>query len=580
MIRKLLSYVKAYRKQSILAPAFMTAEVLLEITIPFVMAKMVNDGMSKGDLRYTMLMGALMVALGFFSMIMGALSGRFAAHAGAGFAANLRSALFEKVQDFSFKNIDHFATSSLVMRLTTDITNVQNTYMMCLRMAVRSPIMMIGATAMAVNLNARLSLIFFIAVPVLGGIMALIMVKGYPLFGEMLKKYDLLNATVQENLTAIRVVKAFVREDYEQIKFDQEAQAVKNAQARAERLIIWAMPIMQLCLYGCIMAVLWFGGNMVIGSENLIGGFRIGDLISFISYCGQILMSLMMLSMVFMMLVVSRACAVRIVEVLDEPLDITDEDANTQLRVKDGSITFEQVSFSYGGGQGKMALENIDFTIESGQTVGILGGTGSGKTTLVQLIPRLYDATKGHVRVGGQDVRDYTLDELRKNVSMVLQNNELFSGTIRDNLKWGDENATDEEIIAACKSARAHDFITSFPDGYDTDLSRGGVNLSGGQKQRLCIARALLKKPKVLILDDSTSAVDTATDAAIRCAFSQQIAGTTKLIIAQRVTSVMEADKIIILDDGRISAMGDHETLMRESAIYREVYDSQQKGVA
>ncbi|MEG1193388.1 MAG: ABC transporter ATP-binding protein [Clostridia bacterium] len=576
MYRRLIQYVGKYKKYALLTPITIVGEVILEVMIPTVMALMIDGGiMGAGGVAFTVKMGLLMVGMAFLSLCFGALSGRFAAQAGMGFAKNLRAALFGKVQDFSFKNVDRFSSASLVTRLTTDVTNMQTAFMMTLRMAIRAPLMLVFAAIMAVKLNAQLSLVFVVVLPVLGVTIYWVLSKAYPRFGEMLKKFDKLNAGVQENLIAIRVVKAFVREDYEKVKFEEEAAAVKNAQVRAEKLVNLMMPVMQLVMNLSIVMVLWIGGTMIAG-----GTFAIGELSGFITYITQILMSLMMMSMVFMMLVISRASASRIGEVLDERIDIVDGQGAGVPAVADGSVVFDHVSFSYSGDEAHLSLFDINLNIPAGATVGILGGTGSAKTTLVQLIPRLYDATAGRVLVGGRDVREYPLKVLRDSVAMVLQKNVLFSGTIRENLLWGDEHATDAELIAACKAAQAHEFILSFPNGYETVLGQGGVNLSGGQKQRLCIARALVKKPKVLILDDSTSAVDTATDARIREAFATQLADTTTLVIAQRVTSVMDADQIIVLDDGRVSATGTHAELMRTSAIYRDVYDAQQKGVA
>ncbi|MEG0936104.1 MAG: ABC transporter ATP-binding protein [Clostridia bacterium] len=576
MYRRLIQYVGKYKKYALLTPITIVGEVILEVMIPTVMALMIDGGiMGAGGVAFTVKMGLLMVGMAFLSLCFGALSGRFAAQAGMGFAKNLRAALFGKVQDFSFKNVDRFSSASLVTRLTTDVTNMQTAFMMTLRMAIRAPLMLVFAAIMAVKLNAQLSLVFVVVLPVLGVTIYWVLSKAYPRFGEMLKKFDKLNAGVQENLIAIRVVKAFVREDYEKVKFEEEAAAVKNAQVRAEKLVNLMMPVMQLVMNLSIVMVLWIGGTMIAG-----GTFAIGELSGFITYITQILMSLMMMSMVFMMLVISRASASRIGEVLDERIDIVDGQGAGVPAVADGSVVFDHVSFSYSGDEAHLSLFDINLNIPAGATVGILGGTGSAKTTLVQLIPRLYDATAGRVLVGGRDVREYPLEVLRDSVAMVLQKNVLFSGTIRENLLWGDEHATDAELIAACKAAQAHEFILSFPNGYETVLGQGGVNLSGGQKQRLCIARALVKKPKVLILDDSTSAVDTATDARIREAFATQLADTTTLVIAQRVTSVMDADQIIVLDDGRVSATGTHAELMRTSAIYRDVYDAQQKGVA
>ena len=576
MIRKISGYVGAYKKYAFLAPLTIVGEVIMEVLIPLVMAHIIDVGIQgDGGMRYTVLMGLLMVVMACVSLCFGALSGKFAAMAGMGFAKNVRKALFDKVQDYSFKNVDRLSTASLVTRLTTDVTNVQNAFMMLVRMAVRAPIMLICALFLSISINASLAAVFLVVIPVLAILLYLIASNAHPRFTAMLKRYDRLNARVQENLIAIRVVKAFVREDYERVKFEEEAEAVRSAQVHAEKLVILNMPIMQICMYGCIVAVLWFGGNMIAG-----GAMAIGELSSFISYITQILMSLMMLSMIFIMCVLSRASLVRICEALDEQIDIRDDGADPNLKVENGAIDFENVSFSYAGAGGRMTLSDVDLHIHAGETIGILGGTGSSKTTFVQLIDRLYDATEGRVLVGGHDVREYTLDNLRAGVSVVLQKNVLFSGTIRDNLRWGDEHATDEQIEQACRAAQAHDFIMSFPNGYDTVLGQGGVNVSGGQKQRLCIARALLKNPKILILDDSTSAVDTATDASIRQALRGALPNTTKLIIAQRVASVMEADRILVLDEGRVVAFAPHEQLLKESEIYREVYTSQLKGVA
>ncbi|MCM1524615.1 MAG: ABC transporter ATP-binding protein/permease [Ruminococcus sp.] len=573
MIKKLLSCVGEYKKYAIATPLVMVGEVLMEVLIPLVMAKIVDVGIGNKDVSYTVKMGLLMAGMALLSLACGALGGKFAAKAGMGFAKNVRKKLFDKVQDFSFANVDKFSTSSLVTRLTTDVTNVQNTFMMMLRMAVRSPFMLIFALIMAISINSELAVVFLAAIPVLGISMGLITTKAFPRFEKMLEKYDALNSRVQENLVGIRVVKAFVREKFEGEKFVASADDVRAAQVRAEKIVIMGQPIMQITMYVCIVAVLYFGGNMVMD-----GKFMIGELSSFISYVTQILMSLMMLSMIFVMTTISLASMHRIVEVFDEVPDIGDENADGNVMPNDGSIVFDNVSFSYAKDKDNLTLKNISLDIKSGETIGIIGGTGSAKTTLVQLIPRLYDVMDGSITVGGHDVREYKLDNLRNEVAMVLQKNVLFSGTIKDNLKWGNENASDEEIERACRQAQAHDFIIGFPDGYDTDMGQGGVNVSGGQKQRLCIARALLKKPKIVILDDSTSAVDTATDAKIRSAFKEELADTTTIIIAQRISSVSEADRIIVLEDGEINAFDTHDNLLKNNAIYREVYQSQQKG--
>lgn len=573
MYKTIFSHIGNYKKQAILAPVTIIGEVAMEVTIPLVMAHIIDDGIRQGKVSYVAAMGGVMVLMALFSLIFGALSGRFAAVAAMGFAKNLRSALFRKVQDFSFSNVDKFSTASLTTRLTTDVTNIQNAFMMFIRMAFRSPMMFIFATIMAVRQNAKLSLVFLVSVPILGAAVFTIVAKAHPRFEKMLSRYDSMNAKVQENLTGIRVVKAFSRENYENERFTERTDEVRAAQFFAEKLVILNMPIMQLCMYATITAIIWFGGKMAV-----VGDIQTGELSSFIMYVGQILMSLMMLSMLFIMFVISRASMERIYEVLKEEPSIKDAENGSQISAQDGSISFRNVSFSYFDDMNNLALENISLDIRSGKTIGIIGGTGSSKSSLVQLIPRLYDATQGEVIVGGHSVRDYPLETLRNQVAMVLQKNVLFSGTIRDNLKWGDENATDEEMIDACKSACAHDFIMDFPDGYDTDLGQGGVNVSGGQKQRLCIARALLKKPKIIILDDSTSAVDTATDSSIRAAFREKLSDTTTIIIAQRISSVQDADRIIVMDGGKITDIGTHDELMKTSTIYREVYDSQQKG--
>lgn len=561
-----------YKKQAILSPITIIGEVAMEVTIPLVTAEIIDNGIKAENVPYVAKMGLLMVCMALLSLVFGALAARFSAVAGMGFAKNLRSAMFKKVQDFSFANVDKFSTASLTTRLTTDVTNLQMAFMMLIRMAFRSPIMLVLATIMAVRTNAKLSLVFIAAIPVLAIALFFIATNAFPRFNVMLRKYDDMNAKIQENLVGIRVVKAFAREGYEKKRFTDNTEAVRKAQYFAEKLVILNMPIMQLCMYGSIVAILWFGGNMAAD-----GSMDTGVLSSFIMYVTQILMSLMMLSMLFIMFIISRASMERVYEVLSEEPAIKGAE-DSDVSAEDGSISFRNVSFSYFSDMNNLALENVSFDIKSGETIGIIGGTGSSKTTLVHLIPRLYDATEGQVLVGGHDVKEYSLDTLREQVAMVLQKNVLFSGTIRDNLKWGDENASDEEIIEACKAACAHDFITGFPEGYDTNLGQGGVNVSGGQKQRLCIARALLKKPKIIILDDSTSAVDTATDSSIRKAFREKLSETTTIIIAQRITSVKDADRIFVMDDGKIVDIGTHDELMKSSSIYREVYESQQKG--
>lgn len=572
MIKKLAACIGEYKKFAIVTPFIMLGEAVMDIVLPLIMANMIDYGIQAKDIGYTIKMGVLMIVCTLIALICGAGGGITAAHAATGFSKNLRAKLFKKVQTFSFSNIDRFSTASLVTRLTTDVTNTQNAFQMLIRMAVRSPVMLIGAAVMAIRINPELSAIFLVVIPILGICLFLVMSRAHPRFQAMMEKYDALNNSVQENLTAIRVVKAFVREDYEDKKFKTSADNVRRAQLFAEKLIILNSPIMQLCMYGCILAVLWFGGNMVVA-----GTFEIGKLSSFISYVTQTLMSLMMLSMVIMMITISLASMHRIVEVLNEEPDLK-EDSNPVMEVKDGSIEFDHVNFAYSGKADNLILKDINLSIKSGETIGIIGGTGSAKSTLVQLIPRLYDIVSGEIKVGGINVTKYDTEVLRNQVAMVLQKNVLFSGTIRDNLKWGNENATDEEILEACKAADAYEFIESFPYGLDTDLGQGGVNVSGGQKQRLCIARALLKKPKIIILDDSTSAVDTATDARIRAAFRKNLAGTTTIIIAQRITSVQDADKVIVLDEGRIDAFDTPENLLKTNEIYREVYKQQQKG--
>lgn len=574
MFKKLIPYAYKYRFSSILAPLTVVGEVVMEVYIPMLMAKIVDVGIANRDIGYVVRIGGLMLLLALMALIFGVLSSKFAAEASMGFGTEVRGALFDKVQGFSFKNIDKFSTASLVTRLTTDVTNTQTAFMMSIRVLVRAPVMLISATFMAFSINSSLVVVFAVAIPFLVVFLVIMAANAFPRFQAMLKKYDGLNSSVQENLVAIRVVKAFVRADYEKKKFKATNDDLREASIRAEKVMVLGMPIMQFTMYSCIVAILWFGGRMIVA-----GGMQTGELISFISYVTQILMSLMMIMMVFIMLVTSRASMARIVEVLDETPDIVDA-KEKGARASDGSVEFSGVSFKYSDTAREDTLQEINLRINSGETVGIIGGTGSAKTTLVQLIPRLYDVTSGSVRVGGHDVREYALEELRSAVSMVLQKNVLFSGTIRENLLWGDEHATEEEIVSACKAAAADEFIRSFPQGYDTDLGQGGVNVSGGQKQRLCIARALIKKPKILILDDSTSAVDTATDSQIRAALKNTRGEVTTIIIAQRITSVCDADKIIVMDDGKINAIGTHEELLATNEIYKDVYDSQQKGVA
>ena len=575
MIKKLAPYIGQYKKYAILSPLLVAGEVVFEVFIPLLMAQIVDVGIPNQDFGYVLEMGGLMVLMAVIALILGALCARFSVVASNGFAKNLRMQLFRQVEAFSFKNTDKFSTASLITRMTNDVTNIQQAFQMCIRMLARSPMMLIMAMVMAIRISPDLSLIMLCAIPILGGVVWLISRLAFPRFEAMLKKYDHMNARTQENLIAIRVVKAYVRGEYETVQFADAAAALKNAQRRAEKLLVATMPIMQITMYSCILLVLWFGGQDILG-----GSLLTGELMSFISYITQILMSLMMMAMVFVNLVLSEASGKRIVEVLDEVPAINDRNADKELTVKDGSIRFNDVCFSYSENPDNLVLSHINLDIRPGETIGIIGQSGSAKTSLVQLIPRLYDVLSGSVEVGGRDVRDYPIETLRRQVGMVLQKSVLFSGTIKENLKWGNQQATDQQIEAACRAAQAHDFIMSFPDGYDTELGQGGVNVSGGQKQRLCIARALLKDPKIMILDDSTSAVDTATDAAIRKAFLEKHRDTTMLIIAQRITSVMDADRILVLHEGQINGMGTHEELMQTNEIYQDIYHSQQKGVA
>ncbi len=575
VLKKLSRYVGKYRIYAILSPILVALEVVFEVAIPFLMANIVDVGVPNQDYLYIFKMGGLMVLMAVCALALGALCARCAVVASNGFAMNLRMAMFSKVESFAFKNTDKFSTASLITRMTNDITNIQQAFQMIIRMLARSPMMLILATVMAVRISRELSVIILCAIPFLGAAMFILSKMAFPRFEAMLKKYDSMNARTQENLIAIRVVKAFVRGDYESVKFADAAGALKTAQRRAEKVLVAGSPLMQMTMYLCILLVLWFGAGDIVGGTLLTG-----QLMSFISYISQILVSLMMIMMVFVNLVLSTASAKRILEVLDEVPAIDDSAQFAGAEVADGSVVFDDVCFSYSDNADNLTLSHIDLAIRSGETVGIIGGSGSAKTTLVQLIPRLYDVLSGSVRVGGRDVREYPIHVLRGAVGMVLQKNVLFSGTIKENVKWGDPGASDEAVIAACKAAQAHDFILSFPDGYDTELGQGGVNVSGGQKQRLCIARALLNKPKLLILDDSTSAVDTATDAAIRDAFARVHADTTVLIIAQRIASVMDADRILVMHDGAVNGLGTHDELMASNEIYREVYESQQRGVA
>ncbi len=572
MIRKLAGCVREYKRASILTPIFVTMEVVMEVIIPLLMARLIDLGIDQGDMAMIVRLGLALVLSTMVSLAFGALSGKYAAAASAGFAKNLRKDMYERVQDFSFSNIDRFSTSSIVTRLTTDVTNVQNAFQMIIRVAVRAPIMLVFSLGMAFSVNPSLSLIFLAAIPVLGLGLYLVASRAHPIFERVFKTYDRLNTVVQENLRGIRVVKSYVREDHERAKFGGVSESIYQDFSRAEKLLALNSPLMQFSMYACMLLISWFGARLIVGSS-----MTTGELMSLISYATQILSSLMMLSMVFVMITISRASAERIVEILEEKSDLKDSEQPVGP-IKDGSIVFRDVSFGYQGKNGQLCLEHINLAIPAGSTVGIIGGTGSAKTTLVQLIPRLYDATCGSVFVGGEDVRRYELHTLRNAVSMVLQKNELFSGTIKENLRWGREDATDEELVEACRVAQADEFIQGFPEGYDTYIEQGGANVSGGQKQRLCIARALLKRPKILILDDSTSAVDTATDAKIRQAFREQLPDTTKLIIAQRISSIQDADLILVMDGGRILEMGNHEELMERSEVYREVYTSQMKG--
>ena len=589
MLKTLGAHIKEFKKASILTPIFMILEVILETLIPLFMASIIDDGVKKEDMRHIIITGAIMVVLALLGLLVGVLGGKYGAEASTGFARNLREAMYNNIQTFSFSNIDKFSTAGLVTRLTTDVTNVQNAYQMILRMCMRAPSSLIFAMIMAFTISPRLASIYLIAVIVLGTLLILIMKAAMKYFSQVFKKYDDLNASVQENVSAIRVVKAYVREDFEKKKFGAASENVYNMFVKAEKILSFNSPLMQFTVYTCILGISWLGAHMVV-SDTL----STGQLMSLLTYCMNILMSLMMLSMIFVMVSMSISSARRIAEVLDEKADIVNPE-NPVLTVVDGSIDFDNVEFSYNKPRNndtdtnnissdidkcdnKPVLEDINLHIKAGETIGIIGGTGSSKSSLVNLISRLYDVTSGVLKVGGLDVKDYDLEVLRNEVSVVLQKNVLFSGSIYDNLRWGDKNATDEECKRACKLACADEFIETLPDGYNTYIEQGGANVSGGQRQRLCIARALLKKPKILILDDSTSAVDTATDAKIRKAFAEEIPNTTKIIIAQRISSVSHADRIVVMDNGRINGVGTHEELLANNEIYRDVYESQTSG--
>ena len=579
MIKKLARYIKGYKKDSILTPIFVMLEVIMEVLIPFLMADLIDKGIDGGNIPLIIKLGVALLIGAFISLFFGALAGKTAATASAGFAKNLRKGMFYNIQDFSFSNVDKFSNSSLITRLTTDVTNVQMSYQMIIRNAARSPLMLVFALTAAFGISSKLSLIFLTMIPVLGIGLYLIIKNAFPIFERVFKSYDNLNRIVQENLSGIRVVKSFIREEHEIDKFSKTSEEISKDFIKAEKLLAFNMPLMQFSVYSCMLLLSWFGARAVVASGNNPAlGLSTGQLMSLITYTMQILMSLMMLSMVLVMITISKASARRIVEVLDEQTDIKNP-SSPVYEVENGDIEFENVNFKYSDSADKLCLENINIKIKSGETIGIIGGTGSSKTTLVQLIPRLYDVSSGAVKVGGIDVRNYDIESLRKSVSMVLQKNVLFSGTIKENLKWGNPDATDEEIKEACSIAQADGFIENFPDKYETYIEQGGTNVSGGQKQRLCIARALLSNPKVLILDDSTSAVDTKTDSHIRKELLSSMPNTTKIIIGQRISSISEADKILVMDDGKIVDYGTHQELIKSSSIYREVYESQSKGV-
>ena len=575
MIKTLAAHIKEYKKASIATPFFMILEVIMETLIPFLMATLVDDGINKGNLNHVYRIGALMLVFAVIGLFAGLMGGKYGAKASAGFAKNLRTDMYNNIQTFAFSNIDKFSTAGLVTRLTTDVTNVQNAYQMLLRMGMRAPVTIICAMAMSFYYNTKIASIYLIVVILLGGVLAIIISRAGRYFKAAFPKYDELNASVQENVSAIRVVKAYVREDHEKKKFKKASHNIYNLFVKAENVIVFNSPAMQFAVYGCILLISWLGAHMIVGSGETV--LTRGDLTSLMAYCMNILMNLMMLSMVFVMVSMSSASAGRIAEVLNEKADIVNPEKPV-YEVSDGSIVFDNVNFSYKKTGGEYVLSDINLDIKPGETIGIIGGTGSAKSSLVNLISRLYDVTDGSVKVGGRDVREYDIETLRNEVSVVLQKNVLFSGTILDNLRWGDKNATEEECKRACRLACADEFIDRFPDGYNTYIEQGGSNVSGGQKQRLCIARALLKKPKIIIFDDSTSAVDTATDARIRKALATEIPDTTKLIIAQRISSVQNADRIIVMDEGRINGVGTHDELLASNAIYREVYESQTGG--
>ena len=575
MIKTLAVHIKEYKKASIATPLFMILQVIMQTLIPFLMATLVDDGINKGNLNHVYRIGALMLVFAVIGLFAGLMGGKYGAKASAGFAKNLREDMYKNIQTFAFSNIDKFSTAGLVTRLTTDVTNVQNAYQMLLRMCMRAPVTIICAMAMSFYYSTKIASIYLIVVILLGGVLAIIISRAGRYFKAAFPKYDELNASVQENVSAIRVVKAYVREDHEKKKFKKASHNIYNLFVKAENVIVFNSPAMQFAVYGCILLISWLGAHMIVGSGETV--LTRGDLTSLMAYCMNILMNLMMLSMVFVMVSMSSASAGRIAEVLNEKADIVNPEKPV-YEVSDGSIVFDNVDFSYKKTGGEYVLSDINLDIKPGETIGIIGGTGSAKSSLVNLISRLYDVTDGSVKVGGRDVREYDIETLRNEVSVVLQKNVLFSGTILDNLRWGDKNATEEECKRACRLACADEFIDRFPDGYNTYIEQGGSNVSGGQKQRLCIARALLKKPKIIIFDDSTSAVDTATDARIRKALATEIPDTTKLIIAQRISSVQNADRIIVMDEGRINGVGTHDELLASNAIYREVYESQTGG--